>query len=347
MTRKPFLPVGLFDYNLPEDLIAQSPAKERTGSRLLRIDRPSSAVDHLTFDLFPGLLREDDLLVVNDTRVFPARLNARRKTGGALEILLLEYPFSKGESSCLVRPGKRIRSAEEVVLDDGSTVILRKNGDRFFIQGKYVPMEEVVRLHGKLPLPPYIHREGGIPRMEDNERYQTVYADRVGAVAAPTAGLHFDDKILRSIRKRGIRVVMVTLHVGPGTFQPVRIADASKHRMESEVFDIPSRTAAAVMETRASGGRVVAVGTTVVRTLESGWDGRKLAAGEGSTELFIFPGYRFGIVDALITNFHLPRSTLLMLVCAFGGTELVMKAYREAVKERYRFYSYGDAMFIE
>ncbi len=342
----PPLPIELFDYDLPERLIAQEPSGKRTGSRLLQMDRRTGCLRHMEFGSFPDFLGTDDLLVLNDTRVFPARLSARRASGGTLEILLTEYPSPAGEAGCLVRPGRRIRGPEEVFLKDGSSLVIRREKGRFHVRGGTVPLEKIILLHGKVPLPPYIRRDAEAPLDDDEKRYQTVYAQRDGAVAAPTAGLHFDNDMLEAIRCRGTRVVTVTLHVGPGTFIPVRVADVRKHRMESEVFECPPAAAEAVRRTKAAGGRVVAVGTTVVRTLESAWDGERLRPGKGNTDLFIRPGYRFGVVDAILTNFHLPRSTLLMLMCAFGGTEPVMSAYGEAVKENYRFYSYGDAMFI-
>jgi len=341
------LPIESFDYDLPGELIAQEPAEKRTGSRLLHLDRRSETLRHLKFGSFPDFLRKDDLLVLNDTRVFPARLAARRASGGSLEIFLVEYPSPEGEAGCIVRPGRRIRDPEEVFLSDGSSLIIRRESERFYVRGGSGSLERILSLHGKVPLPPYIRREKGASLEEDRERYQTVYARQDGAVAAPTAGLHFDGDMLEAVRGRGTRIVTVTLHVGPGTFQPVRVADVTRHHMESEAFECRPEATEAVMQTKAAGGRVVAVGTTVVRTLESAWDGERLRPGKGFTNLFVYPGYRFGVVDAVLTNFHLPRSTLLMLVCAFGGTEPVMRAYREAVNEKYRFYSYGDAMFIE
>jgi S-adenosylmethionine:tRNA ribosyltransferase-isomerase len=346
MTRKPSLPIELFDYDLPEELIAQRPAGKRTGSRLIRIDRRSGVLEHMLFEDFPDLMRENDLVVLNDTKVFPARLMARRATGGSLEILLLEYPSGEGESPCIVRPGRRIGREERVFLDKDVVIRLRRAGDRFTVSGEGIGLEEAVNLYGKVPLPPYIRREGGSDEA-DRARYQTIYAGQAGAVAAPTAGLHFDDEMLVRIGEKGVRFCKVTLHVGPGTFQPVRASNVTEHRMEAENYHVPADTTRSIGNTREEGGRIIAVGTTVVRTLETAWNGREAATGTGRSSLFIYPGYRFAAVDTLLTNLHFPRSTLLMLVCAFGGTELVMKAYREAVKERYRFYSYGDAMFIE
>jgi S-adenosylmethionine:tRNA ribosyltransferase-isomerase len=340
-------PIELFDYDLPEELIAQRPAEKRTGSRLLRMERNMGSIEHMMFEAFPDLLRENDLLVLNNTKVFPARLMVKRATGGLMEILLLEYPSDEGETVCLVRPGRRVKKEEEVYLEDGSVLLVSRAGDRFTVSGNQVNLRDVVQIHGQVPLPPYISRGEEGPDETDTERYQTVFAGHPGAVAAPTAGLHFDDEMLVKIGQKGVRIGQVTLHVGPGTFQPIRTSRITNHRMETEAYDIPEETARLIHYVMRTGGRIVAVGTTVVRTLESAWDGQQVPAGEGKTGLFIYPEYRFQVVDALLTNFHLPRSTLIMLVCAFGETEPVMKAYREAVKEKYRFYSYGDVMFIE
>ncbi|TNF47507.1 tRNA preQ1(34) S-adenosylmethionine ribosyltransferase-isomerase QueA [bacterium] len=336
-----------FDYHLPSSLIAQRPAERRPASRLLHLRRNEGDISHSSFTSFPDLLREGDLLVLNDAKVFPARLLARRDTGGAVEIFLLKFPVQGEDIPCLVRPGRRVRAEERVFLDDGATLIVRRVKGGFTVNGENIGLKEAVLKFGKVPLPPYIRREGNEPDNADTERYQTVYASHTGAVAAPTAGLHFDEAVLALIREKGVSIGKVTLHVGPGTFRPVRTRDITAHRMEAESYTVPPCTVDLMEDAKNSGGRVVAAGTTVVRTLESAFDGRGLRAGEGTSGLFIYPGYRFSVVDALLTNFHLPRSTLLMLVCAFAGTDFVMKAYAEAVKKGYRFYSYGDAMFIE
>jgi S-adenosylmethionine:tRNA ribosyltransferase-isomerase len=343
----PNLSLDLFDYHLPPSLIAQRPARRRAASKLLHLDREGKSFGHHDFSILPDLLREGDLLVLNDTKVFPARLMARRATGGTVEIFLLKYPVEGHNIPCLIRPARRIRDQERLILENGSALIVKHTSDGFTVIGENISLADAVLKFGKVPLPPYIRREENGPDEEDQERYQTVYADHPGAVAAPTAGLHFDDDILAQISEKGISIGKVTLHVGPGTFQPVRVQDITRHQMDEEPYTVPPDTADLIHDVKKGGGRVVAVGTTVVRTLESAFKDQGVRAGEGTSGLFIYPGYRFSVVDALLTNFHLPGSTLLMLVCAFAGTDFVMKAYREAVEKGYRFYSYGDAMFIE
>jgi S-adenosylmethionine:tRNA ribosyltransferase-isomerase len=347
MISKSSLQLSDFDYNLPDELIAQRPPEKRADSRLMRLDRKDSSIRHQRFIDLPELLKDGDLLVVNDTRVFPARLKAKRDTGGIVEMLLLRFPKEGDETPCLLRPGRRIRDGEMLRLENGGELLVRRGMNGFTVSGIGMDLKEAVYRFGKVPLPPYIVRGSRGPDPSDSERYQTVYANLPGAVAAPTAGLHFDENLFDRISERGTRVARVTLHVGPGTFQPVRTADIRSHHMGAETYHIPPETAELIRKTRKAGRRVVAVGTTVVRTLETAFNGRILREGEGTSSLFIYPGYRFSVVDALVTNFHLPRSTLLMLVCAFAGTEQVLEAYRAAVREKYRFYSYGDAMFIE
>lgn len=347
MNSKPSLHLSAFDYHLPDDLIAQRPAGRRSGSELLCLDREHGYTDHRTFRDLPDLLREGDLLVLNDTEVFPARLMAKRDTGAKIEIFLLKYPVEGEDTPCLVRPGRRIGHEENVSLKNGDALTVKRKKDGFTVSGKDIDLVEAVKMFGEIPLPPYIRRDVHGPDENDRERYQTVYASHPGAVAAPTAGLHFDDDVLKRVREKGVLVGKVTLHVGAGTFVPVKTEDITEHDMDEEFYTVPPDTADMIREVKRDGGRVIAVGTTVVRTLESAFKGQAVIAGKGTSSLFIYPGYRFSVVDALLTNFHLPRSTLLMLVCAFAGTELVMKAYREAVERGYRFYSYGDAMFIE
>ena len=337
-----------FDYFLPPELIAQQPSHKRDASRLMTVERRSGTIGEIGFAEVAGLFRDGDLLVLNDTRVIPARLAGVKESGGRVELLLVRKLIGPGEVwQCLVRsskaprPGTVIRLAGDMV----ASVVKRGEGDTWIVsfspEGDF---EEWLDSTGSMPLPPYIKRAAG---ENDRERYQTVFARERGAVAAPTAGLHFTDKLLQAIEDRGVEIATLTLHVGLGTFMPIRVDDPRQHRMHREFYRIPEDTAAAVNHRKRFGGRVVAVGTTTTRALEQAAMGeRVLRAGEGEADIFIYPGYAFKIVDALITNFHLPRSTLLMLVSAFTGKELLMRAYAEAVERRFRFYSYGDAMFI-
>ena len=329
-----------FDYHLPPEAIAQHPG-ERGESRLLVLGRTTE--DRRFADL-PDLLDPGDLLVVNDTRVIPARLRARRPTGGRVEILLVER---EGPASwwCLLRPGRRLPPGAPLAVEGGPAATVDERADGRFRLTFEQSIEPLLTEIGETPLPPYIDRPAE-PR--DRERYQTIYAARPGAVAAPTAGLHFTPELLDALERRGIRRASLTLHVGPGTFRPVKTENPEAHVMDSERFEIPEATAEAVAAARHSGRRVVAVGTTVVRTLETAasTDGL-VAAGAGRTGLYIRPGYEFGVVDRLITNFHLPRSTLLMLVCAFAGRRRTLDAYRQAIRSGFRFYSYGDAMLLD
>ena len=343
-----------FDFHLPAESIAQHPAP-RGESRLFVLDTAGAARHRRVADL-PALLRPGDLLVVNDTRVIPARLFARRRPGGGRVELLLVERVGEREWEALVKPGKKARPGEAMDVEGGEaagltvTPVERPAGEEVDDGRRRVRFSEPVEPHlesvGHVPLPPYVKRPD---TAADRERYQTVYAEHPGAVAAPTAGLHFTPELLDAVRAAGARVEPVTLHVGIGTFKPVTAELVHEHRMEEERFTVPEATAEAIRATRRAGGRVVAVGTTVVRTLEgaAGEGGGEVPAGSGSTGIFIHPGYRFRVVDALLTNFHLPKSTLLMLVSAFAGRERVLAAYEEAVREGYRFYSYGDAMFVE
>jgi S-adenosylmethionine:tRNA ribosyltransferase-isomerase len=334
--------VADFDFELPPELIAQFPAAERGGSRLLHVDA-AGALHDCRFAELPTLLRPDDLLVMNDTRVIKARLFGNKDSGGKVE-LLVERVTGEFEALAFIRashapkPGSRIRLADDVTLD-----VLERQDDLTRLRFPQ-PVLDVLDRVGRLPLPPYI---GHVPTTDDEARYQTVYADAPGAVAAPTAGLHFDDAMLDTLQAQGIRTARVTLHVGAGTFQPVRVDDIADHRMHSERYTIPQATVDAIAETRTRGGRVVAVGTTSLRALEAAAQRGALHAGSDETDIFITPGYRFQVVDALITNFHLPKSTLLMLVSAFAGVDTIRAAYAHAIAERYRFFSYGDAMFLE
>ncbi|HEV2846924.1 MAG TPA: tRNA preQ1(34) S-adenosylmethionine ribosyltransferase-isomerase QueA [Thermoanaerobaculia bacterium] len=327
-----------FDYHLPPERIAQE-AVPRGESRLLVLDRTGPDRHARVRDL-PRLLRPGDLLVLNDTRVIPARLYGQRANGGRMEVLLIERRGER-EWDALVKPGRRAQPGTAIGFDAGlSAEVIDKREDGRHLLRFSEPVEPHLDRLGHIPLPPYIHRPD---TPEDRERYQTVYARHPGSVAAPTAGLHFNEELLREIESAGIEIARVTLHVGIGTFKPVSAERIEEHRMESEHYEIGEETAAALRRAR----RVVAVGTTVVRTLESAARDGEVQPGSGSTALFITPGFQFQVVDALLTNFHLPRSTLLMLVSAFAGREKVLAAYEEAIREGYRFYSYGDAMLVE
>jgi len=344
------------DYDLPEELIAQEPAPERDRARLLVLRRGGGGVEHRTVRDLPDLLRAGDLLVVNDAAVFPARLDLRRSTGGRFDALLLEP--SRGDPllwEALVNARDKLRAGERLSVERAggvSLVLEERRGDAWTVRFEgTADVRALAEGAGRVPLPPYIRRERGADPRDalDRSRYQTVYARDPVAAAAPTAGLHFTPALLEACAARGIGRASVTLAVGPGTFRPVKSERVEEHPMHPERWRVPAETAAAVRAARGAGGRVVAVGTTAVRTLEAAAaaspDGLP-RAGEGSTDLFILPGYPFRCVDVLLTNFHLPRSTLLALVMAFGGGERVLAAYREAVRERYRFFSYGDAMLI-
>lgn len=338
--------VSEFDYNLPPELIAQAPSAVRDASRLMVVERSTGAVSHNRFSDLPGFLRPGDVLVLNDTRVYPARITGvKESSGGTVEALLLK-DMGGGRYSALMR-GKPKQGARlvfgglcaSVESDLGGGMKLIRFED---VEGLSGELERI----GRMPLPPYIDQDAR-QEGEDRERYQTVYASRRGAVAAPTAGLHFTPELIARIKGMGVGVVTVTLHVGIGTFMPVRVDTVEDHLMEEEEYEVTKEAADAINTAKASGGRVVAVGTTSARTLESaaGQDG-VVVPGSSGTRLFIYPGYRFRAVDALVTNFHLPKSTLLMLVSALAGVDTVRTAYEEAVRQGYRFYSYGDAMFI-
>lgn len=335
-----------FHFDLPRRLIAQQPLAQRTASRLLALDGASGEVQDLQFRDVPDCLRPGDLLVFNDTRVIPARLFGAKETGGRVEVLVERV---QGEHQVLahVRASKAPRPGSRLLLEgDLPALVNGRQGELFelhFETGQ--PVIQVLETRGHMPLPPYIERTAD---SRDEERYQTVYARKPGAVAAPTAGLHFDDALLRKVVSQGVETAYVTLHVGAGTFQPVRVDRIEEHRMHSEYLEVDEFVCEQVAAARERGGRVVAVGTTAVRSLESAAraGGGVLQPYRGETDIFIYPGYRFQIVDALITNFHLPGSTLLMLVSAFAGHAHVMAAYRHAVEQEYRFFSYGDAMFI-
>lgn len=332
-----------FQYQLPAELIAQFPLPERRASRLLWLSRESGTVEDRVFGDLPDLLREGDLLVMNNTRVIPARLYARKDSGGRAEILVERLA---GEFECLaqLRASKTPKAGSGLVLEDGARLAVQgRLGEFFVLHSGVTPMADLVSRLGHMPLPPYIQRADDAA---DRERYQTVYARVPGAVAAPTAGLHFDAAMLEALERRGVQAAEVTLHVGAGTFQPVRVENIEEHRMHAEYLEVDETCCAAVAAARARGGRVIAVGTTAVRSLETAAAQGPLRPFRGDSRLFIYPGYRFRVIDGMITNFHLPESTLLMLVCAFAGTEAVLSAYRHAISQEYRFFSYGDAMLV-
>ena len=334
-----------FWYDLPEELIAQTPLQQRDSSRLMVLDRESGEVAHKHFYNVIDYLRPGDCLVMNNSRVLPARLLGHRPTGGAVEVLLLRDLGDK-RWECLAKPGKKMQVGQEVIFGNGeltaTVVAVQEDGNRvveFHYEGIFL---EVLERLGKMPLPPYIKAE-----LADQERYQTVYSKETGSAAAPTAGLHFTNDLLEQIRAKGVKTAFVTLHVGLGTFRPVKAENISEHHMHAELCMISDETAQILNETKRSGGRIICVGTTSCRTLESlvNEDG-SFEAKSKWTEIFIFPGYQFKAMQGLITNFHLPESTLVMLVSAFAGRENVLNAYEQAVKERYRFFSFGDAMYI-
>ncbi|MCL2591460.1 MAG: tRNA preQ1(34) S-adenosylmethionine ribosyltransferase-isomerase QueA [Betaproteobacteria bacterium] len=330
-----------FDYALPAHLIAQAPLAERRASRLLGVGK--TLTDRHFADL-PEFVRPGDLLVFNDTRVLHARLFGTKESGGAVEVLL-ERPLGPHEALAQVRASRSPKAGTVLRLAEAFDVTVQGRVGEFFLL-RFPPDENLVSLverHGKMPLPPYIQREAVDA---DEGRYQTVYARASGSVAAPTAGLHFDEKMLETLTEHDVKQAWLTLHVGAGTFQPVRVHDLAEHRMHREHYVIPPATVEAIAATRKKGGRIIAVGTTSLRALEAAACHGGLVAGEGETELFILPGFRFRVADALITNFHLPRSTLLMLVSAFAGMETIRRAYAHAIERGYRFFSYGDAMFL-
>ncbi len=348
-----------FDYSLPPFLIAQVPPARRGNSRLMVLNRKNGSWEHRSFAHLPDYLNSGDILVVNDTKVLPARLIGRKESGGKVEVLLVrkhgkasEEGYSQ-EWECLAQGAGRLQGKTRVFFEENVAGEFRgKTPEGLWrlclIQGKGEDLGISLEKIGYAPLPPYIHRNGdGAMRVQDLERYQTVYAQREGAIAAPTAGLHFTEETLDQIRGKGVGLASLTLHVGIGTFLPVKSEEVEKHRLEPEFFDLQPGAAEAINGTRKPGGRVFAVGTTVTRALESSVDeDGEVRAHQGKTDLFILPGHQFRTVDSLVTNFHLPRSTLLMLVSAFAGREFILAAYEEAIKEGYRFYSYGDAMVI-
>ena len=335
-----------FYYDLPKELIAQDPLRDRSASRLMVLDRVSGEITHRHFHEITEYLNPGDCLVINDTKVIPARLYGRREeTGGAVEVLLLRR-IDADTWETLVRPGKKARPGEKLVFGDeslrGEVIDVVEEGNRLIRFSYEGIFEEVLDRLGEMPLPPYITH-----KLEDRSRYNTVYARHEGSAAAPTAGLHFTPELLQQVEDMGVNIARVTLHVGLGTFRPVKVEDVTQHHMHSEFYVISEEAAETVNRTKEAGGRIISVGTTSTRTLESAADeDGRIHPCSGWTEIFIYPGYRFKCIDGLITNFHLPESTLLMLVSALAGKEHIMNAYEEAIRERYRFFSFGDAMFI-
>jgi S-adenosylmethionine:tRNA ribosyltransferase-isomerase len=338
-----------FEYQLPPELIARYPASERDASRLMFLNRRTGMVGEDVFSNISDYLAPGDLLLMNDTRVIPARLFGRKKSGGKVEIFLLRREGGGPERwSCLLRASKSIREGQIILLeaDMNALVCARRDNESWLVEFNGTESFDVwLEREGHIPLPPYLQRDDEV---QDRERYQTVFARIAGAVAAPTAGLHFTRELLAEIEGRGVEIAYLTLHTGLGTFQPVRVERIEDHRIHTEYYSIPAVTSEAIRSTKSRGGKVVAVGTTTARALEYACTGEGIVgAGEGQADIFIYPGYQFKIVDALVTNFHLPESTLLMLVSAFAGRDFVLGAYREAVRRGFRFYSYGDAMLIQ
>lgn len=339
--------VDLYDFELPESLIAQTPLENRTASRLLTLNKDSGEMEHHTFSDIINYLHPGDTLILNDTRVIPARLfGVKEDTGAKAEVLLL-HNLGDNRWETLVKPGKRLKKGAVIRFGDELSATIEEETDmggriiRFHYEGIF---QEILDRLGQMPLPPYIKE-----KLEDKERYQTVYAKHEGSAAAPTAGLHFTKELLEAIKEKGVRIGFLTLHVGLGTFRPMSVDVVEDHVMHAEYYSISQETAELINDTKKNGGRVIAVGTTSCRTLETvgnQCEGQDLAASSGWTDIFIYPGYTFKIVDALITNFHLPKSTLVMLVSALAGREQIMEAYNEAVKQQYRFFSFGDSMFI-
>jgi len=343
----PDMRIEEFDYNLPKSLIAQYPSPRRGESRLMVLSRTRSAIEHRNFGELPEYLRSGDLLVMNNTRVLPARLIGNKETGGKVEILLVpSWNGATGEWEVLIRNSEKVRSGTRIQFGQEAYGELKKvkagRGKMTFPEGG--PIEDLLRNFGHIPLPPYIKRED---EPLDRDRYQTVIAEKDGSIAAPTAGLHFTESMIQTLKENGVGVAFITLHIGPGTFTPVKAEEVEEHPMEKEWVEITEETAGEINQTKERGGRVIAVGTTTTRALESFSEREgRMKPGRGHVSLFIHPPYPFRVIDGLVTNFHLPKSTLIMLVSAFAGRDFILNAYQEAVKKEYHFYSYGDAMLI-
>lgn len=346
-----------YDYELPENLISHQPARERETSRLLHMNRVSGGLCHQRFSDICDILLPNDLLVINNTKVIPARMKGKKETGGKVEVLILDYIQGMNnldrsgnfECECLIKASKRPKNNTKILFENDLKAIVKKFEDGIYtlrFEG-FENIDDAIDEIGEMPLPPYIKREQEKPPCDDRVTYQTVYASQKGAIAAPTAGLHFSKGLLEKLDEKGIETAPITLHVGYGTFVPVRVDDIRHHNIHTERYFISEETAEKINQTKNNGGRIIAVGTTSVRTLEYASDEKgNITSGSGSCDLFIYPGYHFKTVDAMITNFHLPKSTLLMLVSAFSSHENIFNAYRIAIEEKYKFYSYGDAMLI-
>ncbi|OQX26347.1 MAG: tRNA preQ1(34) S-adenosylmethionine ribosyltransferase-isomerase QueA [Desulfobacteraceae bacterium IS3] len=342
-----------YSYHLPEERIAQQPLAERDQSKLLCLNRESGSLSHHKFCEICDMLLPSDVLVINNTEVIPGRLFGKKESGGKAEVLILDYgngAKKSGTCNCLIKASKGLKNGSQIFFEDGTSAEIIDFHEgihtvKFSCGGDF---DDMLYRIGKVPLPPYIRRnQGENTPCDDKTAYQTVYASQKGAIAAPTAGLHFSASLIEKIKSKGVKVVAITLHVGYGTFLPVRVSDIREHRMHSERYSISETSAEVINSAKAEGRRVIAVGTTCVRTLEYASDAKgNFSMGSGECDLFIYPGYRFSVADAMITNFHLPESTLLMLVSAFAGREKILNAYKEAIEKEYRFYSYGDAMFI-
>ncbi len=333
-----------FNYDLPKELIASEPSKDRDASQLLVISRTDEGMEDQIFSDINNWLRPGDLLILNDTKVFPARLLGVKESGGKVEVLA-ERLLPDGLVKAQVKSNRTLKQGTKILFEEDVSAIVCGREEEFFILeffSKLSPLA-IFERYGHVPLPPYIDREDC---NKDKERYQTVYADKIGAVAAPTAGLHFTKELLDELKSQGVMIESITLHVGAGTFKPVKVDDPSQHKMHEEFVYVSQQVCEKIAETKKNGGRIIAVGTTCVRALESAALSGELNSFEGETDIFIYPGFKFNVIDALITNFHLPRSTLLMLVSAFAGKEKIHSAYSHAIRNRYRFFSYGDAMFI-
>ena len=347
---KPMYSLDDYQYELPKELIAQVPAQRRDDSRLLVLNRTTGNMAHRKVAGLEHSLAAGDVVVVNDTRVVPARLLGKKESGGKVELLLLHPATDQHLYRCLVKSSKGVQEGAILLFENGLRARVCEQAVEGQTRVEFVddrPLLEILESAGCVPLPPYIRRNGGAGKVDDGLAYQTIYATKPGAVAAPTAGLHFTEELLDRLNKKGVIFAPLTLHVGFGTFQPVRVSDIRLHRLHEEFFEIPKETAQVVNRAKENGNRVVAVGTTTVRALEFAASNGQVRPGSGWCDLLIYPGYRFQVIDRLLTNFHLPGSSLVMLVSAWAGRDLLLKAYAEAIRRRYRFYSYGDAMFIE